>query len=246
MKWFGKIVVLLLLTLVGHTGFATGVRLVVAPDGSGNFRTIQEAINSLPNTATEQRVIAIKKGTYKEKLFIDGKSHITLQGASEKGVIITFAQARDAWRCDPVAGADDWGVGTLNMRNSPDIMLENLTVVNSYGFDAPGDVTIDCATDPSHKRTISKTGHQMALRTLPGTTRLIVRHCTFRAWGAIPSAPGTWTQASIISRTAPWKAASIFTARAGGLTLKIAASFATARRPPSGTMAPITKTPKPF
>ncbi|WP_226163659.1 pectate lyase [Hymenobacter terricola] len=163
--------------------------VTVAPDGSGNFRTIQEAINSLPATAARPRTVFIKNGTYREKVFIDGKANLVLKGQSETGVVLTFPQARDLWACGPGAGAGDWGVATLNLRNSPDITLENLSVINSYGFDATGEVTIDCPTAPTGKKTVSKTGHQMALRALPGATRLIVRHCTFRALGGDTVSP---------------------------------------------------------
>lgn len=182
---------LLLLSGIGGMGIfsARAQQVTVAADGSGNFRTIQAAINSLPNQAAKPRTVYIKNGTYREKVLIDNKQQLVLKGQSEKGVVLTYAQARDEWRCDPVAGADDWGVATLNMRNSPDVTFENLTVLNTYGFDAKGEVTIDCPTDLSKTKTISKTGHQMALRTMPGTTRLIVKQCTFRALGGDTVSP---------------------------------------------------------
>ncbi|WP_259404307.1 pectate lyase [Hymenobacter sp. HSC-4F20] len=185
------LILLFLLAGVGEMGIlsARAQQVTVSADGSGQFRTIQAAINSLPNEAAKPRTVYIKNGTYREKVFLDGKQNIILKGQSEQGVVLTSAQARDAWRCDPVAGQDDWGVATLNLRNSPDITLESLTVINSYGFDAPGEVVIDCPTEPSKKKTISKTGHQMALRTMPGTTRLVVKHCTFRALGGDTVSP---------------------------------------------------------
>lgn len=180
---------LLLLLLGGFLPSIQAQQLVVAQNGSGKFRTIQAAINSLPNEAAKPRVILIKNGTYREKLFIDGKSNITLKGQSEKGTIITISQARDAWRCDPVKGADDWGVATLNMRNSPDITPENLTFINSYGFDAKGEITINCPADPSGTKVVQKDGHQMVMRTFAGATRITVRHCTFRALGGDTVSP---------------------------------------------------------
>ncbi|GGF05806.1 hypothetical protein GCM10011383_16160 [Hymenobacter cavernae] len=174
---------------VGASPIAQAQQVIVASDGSGAFRTIQEAVNSLPAQSTQLRTIFIKNGTYREKVFIDGKNNLALKGESEKGVILTNAQARDAWYCDPQSHANDWGVATLNMRNSPDVTLENLSVINSYGFDATGEVTIDCPTASGGKKMISKTGHQMALRTMPGTIRLIVRHCTFRALGGDTVSP---------------------------------------------------------
>lgn len=186
--------VLLLLTLacglgLGRVRGAAKDQITVAMDGSGDFRTIQAAINSLPGKADHQRVIRIKKGTYREKLFLDDKNHVTLRGDDEKKTLITFAQARDAWRCDPQGATEDWGVATLNMRNSTDVTLENLTIINSYGFEAPDEVTIACPGEPGGTKKISKTGHQMALRTAAGTTRLIARHCTFRALGGDTVSP---------------------------------------------------------
>ncbi|GAA4353284.1 hypothetical protein GCM10023185_13790 [Hymenobacter saemangeumensis] len=183
---------LVLLVGLGKVGLGTtrAQQVTVATDGSGSFRTIQAALNSLPNAAAKPRTVYIKNGTYREKVLIDGKSNIILKGQSEKGVVLTLALAREAWHCDPASGKDDWGVATLNLRNSPDITLENLTVVNSYGFDAPAaDVTIPCPAEPGGQKIISKTSHQMALRTFPGTTRLIARRCTFRALGGDTVSP---------------------------------------------------------
>ncbi|MDO7853299.1 pectate lyase [Hymenobacter convexus] len=181
------LLILLLLGLCLRPALAQTV--TVAPDGSGNFRTIQEAINSLPATAAKPRTVLIKNGTYREKVYIDGKANVVLKGQSEKGVVLTYAQARDQWLCGPDAKAGDWGVATLNLRNCPDLTLETLSVVNSYGFGAAGDVTIDCPTAPDGHKTVRKTSHQMALRALPGATRLIVRHCTFRALGGDTVSP---------------------------------------------------------
>jgi PelA/Pel-15E family pectate lyase len=182
---------LFLLVGLGKVGLGTSraQQVTVATDGSGNFRTIQAALNSLPNEAAKPRTVYIKNGTYNEKVLIDGKANIILKGQSEKGVVLTLALPRDAWHCDPASNRDDWGVATLNLRNSPDISLENLTVINSYGFDATGEVTIPCPTDPSGQKKIGKISHQMALRTGAGATRLKARHCTFRALGGDTVSP---------------------------------------------------------
>ncbi|HMI77171.1 MAG TPA: pectinesterase family protein, partial [Ferruginibacter sp.] len=73
MKRFKKIfLVLAAVVLAGYSSFAQKeivVAIVVAQDGSGHFQHIQDAVNSLPADAKTQRVILIKQGTYKEKLF---------------------------------------------------------------------------------------------------------------------------------------------------------------------------------
>nr|WP_216680632.1 pectate lyase [Hymenobacter siberiensis] len=130
----GLLSLLLLLSLGLQPAQAQTV--TIAPNGSADYRTIQEAINSLPDLAAKLRTVLIKNGTYHEKIYLDGKEKLVLKGQSESGVVLTYAQARDLWTCDPNATAGDWGVATLNLRNSPDITLENLSVINSYGFAA--------------------------------------------------------------------------------------------------------------
>jgi len=44
--------------------------LVVDATGKGQFRTIQEAIQAVPPDNAENRVILIRNGIYREKLFI--------------------------------------------------------------------------------------------------------------------------------------------------------------------------------
>jgi PelA/Pel-15E family pectate lyase len=158
-------------------------KITVAADGSGNFKSIQDAINSLPADAKEQRVIFIKNGTYNEKIFID-KDLITLKGEDPEKTIVTIALARDEWRCD---NKDDYGTATLNLKGS-DITLENISFINSYGKDNTKEKTIACAGDSSKTKTIRPSGHQMALRSF-ATTRLIVKNCIFRAYGGDTVSP---------------------------------------------------------
>jgi PelA/Pel-15E family pectate lyase len=160
--------------------------VTVALDGSGNFRSIQEAINSLPDAAKEQRVILIKKGTYREKLFIE-KDFITLKGEDKNETIIIISEARDIFKC---SHPDDWGVATINLKGS-DINIDNLSFINEYGFNAPKeDISFPCANDTSAKKekTVRKVGHQMALRSF-NTTRLTVTNCIFRSGGGDTVSP---------------------------------------------------------
>src|SRR6186713_960219 len=151
-------------------------KIVVDPNGSGDFKTIQEAINSLEVSSNTPRIIRIRKGTYKEKLFIE-KSNIVFEGEDKEKTIITAAIARDEWRCEH---NDDWGVATMNVRAN-DITLVNLTIVNSFGFDFREDKIIDCPLDSVNKqKTIGKNGHQMALRAM-NCTRLKAVNCHFRS-----------------------------------------------------------------
>lgn len=158
-------------------------RIIVAGDGSGDFTSIQAAVNSLPDSSAGPRVIFIRKGTYREKVFIT-KHNLVLEGQDREKTVLVFAVARDEWRCDH---PDDWGVATLNVRAN-DITLKNLTVTNSFGFDFKGDYTVPCASDSTGKRTISIRSHQMALRT-QFCTRLKAINCHFRAFGGDTVSP---------------------------------------------------------
>jgi len=170
---------------VCHTVAAQTV--VVDAAGGGDFKSIQEAINSLPDNASSQRIIYIRNGIYREKIFIE-KNFITLVGENKNNTQLVISLARDIWRCE---NKDDWGVATINLKGN-DLVLENLTITNSFGFDnmnnAEG-VHIDCAADSvNHFKTVRKDGHQMALRSF-GTTRLIVRNCILRAYGGDTVSP---------------------------------------------------------
>lgn len=165
--------------------------VVVDAAGKGNFRTIQEAINSLPDSSAVDRLILIRPGTYAEKVFIN-KSHVILQGESSDKTIITAAIARDIWLC---SNPGDWGVATLNLSGS-DITLKNLSVINSYGFEHKVDTIINCANNKDggpQRKTVNRNGHQMALRSTT-TTRLKVINCALRAYGGDTVSP--WNTAS--------------------------------------------------
>lgn len=165
-------------------GEGWGGALVVAQDGSGDFKSIQEAINSLPEKSDNQRVIFIKKGIYQEKIYIE-KNKITLKGENQNQVKIVISEAREIWRCNH---SDDWGVATINLKAS-DITLENLTINNEYGFLVKKDSTIICPQESNNQKVVKRISHQMALRAMPGATRLIVKNCTFRSLGGDTVSP---------------------------------------------------------
>jgi len=160
------------------------IKIIVDKSGRGNFTSIQDAINSLPDSAAKPRIIFIKNGIYAEKIFIK-KSNIIFEGESREKTIITQSIARDEWRCDH---RDDWGVATMNV-DANDITLKDLTIVNNYGFDHTENRVITCNADSvSHKKTITATGHQMALRTM-NATRLKAINVHFKAFAGDTVSP---------------------------------------------------------
>lgn len=159
-------------------------KIIVDINGKGSFKSIQAAINSLPDTSATPRIIYIKNGTYSEKIFIE-KHDIVLEGEDRDKTIITQDIARDEWRCDH---PDDWGVATMNI-NGNDITLKNLTITNEYGFHVKENKAVDCPADTiTHKKTITNSGHQMALRTMKAT-RLKAINCHFKAFAGDTVSP---------------------------------------------------------
>ncbi len=172
----------MLFLLVSLAGNAQ--RIIVDANGKGDFKTIQAAINSLSDKSGTVRTIFIKKGIYKEKVFIE-KNNIILEGEDKEQTVLSQTIARDEWRC---SNNDDWGVATLNLKGS-DITLKNMTITNSYGFDNDKEITIACASDTAkHEKKVRKDGHQMALRSF-STTRLKVINCVLKAFGGDTVSP---------------------------------------------------------
>lgn len=104
---------------------------VVAQDGSGDFFTVQEAVNAVPDFRKNVRTtILVRKGTYKEKIIIpESKINISLIG--EDGTILTnddFANKKN------VFGEN---MGTSGSSGcyiyAPDFYAENITFENSAG-----------------------------------------------------------------------------------------------------------------
>jgi pectin methylesterase-like acyl-CoA thioesterase len=65
--------------------------LVVAADGSGDFCTVQGAVDFVPLGNTRPRLIAIRPGVYPEMVYIGSRRpFLTLRGADRDGCVIAF------------------------------------------------------------------------------------------------------------------------------------------------------------
>src|ERR1700694_3482411 len=65
--------------------------LGVAADGSGQFRTVQEAVDRAPAHSAARFVIHIKPGVYRERAVVPPeKTRLTLRGEDARTTLITF------------------------------------------------------------------------------------------------------------------------------------------------------------
>lgn len=90
MKRIYLTLILVLATIVGAQ--AKDYDFIVAQDGTGDFRTVQEAINAVPDFRKEKETrIYIRNGVYKEKLVLaECKINVTLIGESAAKTILMY------------------------------------------------------------------------------------------------------------------------------------------------------------
>ena len=105
---------------------------VVAADGTGNFATVQEAINAVPDCRKQRTTIYIKKGIYKEKIVLaESKKNVTLIGESRDSTILTYD---DYALKKNIFGEDKGTSGSSSFYvYGDDFRAENITFQNSSG-----------------------------------------------------------------------------------------------------------------
>lgn len=110
-------------------------RIVVAKDGSGQYKTVQAAFDAVPSGNTKPVTIFVKKGIYKERLVLDTrKDFIRLIGEDKMNTILTY---------DNHAGKKLPNGDTINTWSSASFFLyandfyaENISFENNAGFTA--------------------------------------------------------------------------------------------------------------
>ena len=139
-----------------RAGLAADRRITVAADGSGDFKTVQEAITAVPDRSAERTVIHIKPGTYQGQILLPAeKSKVTFEGADLTNTVLTYGLNQN----EPVPpGQSDKYKGAAVVILGDDFRAENLTFQNTSG---------------DH-------GQAMALRTYGD--RAIIRHCRLLGW----------------------------------------------------------------
>jgi PelA/Pel-15E family pectate lyase len=101
-------------------------RIVVAADGSGDFPTVQQAVDHVPANNTQRVVIQIKPGVYREQVRVSaGKRYLTFRGEDPHKTILTFKISAQE------AGNTRLAFSTLI--NAADFRAENITFENTFG-----------------------------------------------------------------------------------------------------------------
>lgn len=152
----------------------------VALDGSGDFRTIQEAVNAVRDLSQQQVTIHIKNGVYREKLVIPSwKTNISLVGESRDSTIITNSD----YSGKPYPGKDFTGKDRYSTYTSytvlvqgNDFMAENLTIENAAGPVGQA-VALHVEGDRAIIRNCRLLGHQDTLYAATEGSRQLYQNC---------------------------------------------------------------------
>ncbi|WP_321286933.1 pectinesterase family protein [uncultured Sunxiuqinia sp.] len=133
LKNYGLLVLSVLLNTFGFANVGQQFDFVVSKDGSGDFTTVQEAIDAVPHFRKERTTIFIKNGVYKEKLILpSSKNKVTFIGESVENTLITN---------DDYASKENYFGEEMGTTGSSgfyvfgnDFTAENITFENSAGL----------------------------------------------------------------------------------------------------------------
>lgn len=153
-----------------------GKVITVAQDGSGKFTTVQAAINSIPKKNTKPVTIVVKKGIYKEKLFLDSlQQYVTIVGEDKSNTILTY---------DDHTGKVSPSGDTINTRTSwsfkvkaDNFTAKDITFQNDAGFTAGQAVAVESDGNKAVFRNCRFIGNQDVLFTNSDRSRQYFEDC---------------------------------------------------------------------
>lgn len=121
-------------------------RLTVATDGTGDFCTVQGALDFIPRGNTAPVTVVVRPGTYTEILCLYDRHGVTLRGEDRKATVIAYPNnanfngsggnpfAPDAGHpsaADPAAGQAVYRRAAVLVHQCRDFMVTNLTLHNT-------------------------------------------------------------------------------------------------------------------
>jgi len=121
---------------------AAATTLTVAKDGSGQYTTVQAAVNAVPTNNASRVVIQVKPGTYRELVKVpSNKPHVTIQGTggSRKDTVIVYNNASGTPKPDGSGTYGTGGSATVAV-DADDFQARNLTISNDFDEAAHTDI----------------------------------------------------------------------------------------------------------
>ncbi len=170
-----KRIFFLLLTFFPAIAFCQ-MKIIVAKDGSGKYKTVQDALDAVPLNNKKPLSIFIKNGIYKEKLHLDSlKNFVTLVGENKFNTILTY---------DDHTGKIAPNGDSINTRTSSSVKIkannftaENISFQNDAGFSAGQAVAVESDGDKAIFRNCRFLGFQDVLFTNSDNSRQYYKDC---------------------------------------------------------------------
>ncbi|WP_460571871.1 pectinesterase family protein [Flaviaesturariibacter terrae] len=135
---------------------------VVARDGSGRFRSVQAALNAVPEGNHKPLTIFVKKGVYSEVVIVDAtKGFVRLVGEDRDATVITFNNHAGT-RLPNGDTLNTWTCATAFVYGN-DFSAENITFRNDAGFTAGQAVALRVEGNRAAFRNCRMTGFQDVL-----------------------------------------------------------------------------------
>ncbi|MFD3656804.1 pectinesterase family protein [Streptomyces sp. NPDC058620] len=116
------------------TTAAAATTITVAKDGSGQYTSVQKAVDAVPAGNGSRVVISVAPGTYRETVKVPAnKPHVTLQGSggSRKDTVIVYGNAAGTPKPDGSGTYGTSGSATVAVE-ADDFQARNLTITNSF------------------------------------------------------------------------------------------------------------------
>lgn len=151
-------------------------KLIVSQDGTGNYKTVQEAFNAIPRNNKKPVIIYIKNGIYKEKLYLDStKSFVTLIGNDKFKTILTFDD--HTGKLSPKGDTINTYTSYSFLEGANDFSAKNISFQNNAGFTAGQAVAVQITGDRSKFEQCRFLGFQDVLFPSKPGTRQYFSHC---------------------------------------------------------------------
>jgi pectinesterase len=121
-------------------------KIVVAQDGSGNYRTVQGAFNSIPANNKKPVTVYVKNGTYKEKVHLDsGKAFVTLIGQDKFNTVLTYDD--HTGKVSPMGDTINTRTSWSLLIKANDFTAKDISFENNAGFTAGQAVAVESDGD---------------------------------------------------------------------------------------------------
>ncbi len=150
--------------------------IVVARDGTGEFRTVGEAVEVCRAFMEYHKVIFVKKGTYKEKVIIPSwLDNIEILGEDAESTIITYDDHANIRMEGTEKGMGTFRTYTMKIEGNG-ITLKNITIENNSARLGQA-VALHTEGDRLCFINCRLLGHQDTVYTGKAGTRLYFTHC---------------------------------------------------------------------